>query len=83
MAHGLKRRPAEDTGPDVVVVLVVVVVDEDVRGSAGVHGRSTAGHVGRQGVDGGDGWSDGEVPDNATSRCDEVLGNDGRGDEVG
>jgi len=79
----LKRRSAKDTGPYVVVILVVVVVDGDVRASVRVHGRSTAGHVGCQGVDGDDGRSDDEVPDNATSRFDEVLGDDGRGDEVG
>ena len=57
MARGLKRRPAEDTGPDVVVV-VAAVVHEDAGVSAGVHGRSTAGHVGLKGVDGDDGRSD-------------------------
>ena len=81
VANGVKRWPAEDEGQDVVVVGVVVVY-EDVRASVGVHGCSTAGHVGRQGVDGDDGWSDDEVPDNATSRFDEVVGDDGRGDEA-
>ena len=69
-------------GPDVVVV-GVVVVHEDARVGVGVHGRSTAGHIGRQGVDGDDGRSDDEVPDNATSHFDEVVGDDGWGDEVG
>jgi hypothetical protein len=77
----LKRGPSEDIGQDVVVVGVVVVY-EDVRASVGVHGRSPAGHVGRKGVDGDDGRSDDEVPGNATSRFDEVVGDDGRGDEV-
>jgi hypothetical protein len=78
----LKRGTAEDKGPDVVVV-GVVVVHEDVRVIVGVHGRSTAIHVGHDGVDVGDGWGDDEVPDNATRHLDEVVGDDGRGHEVG